>query len=77
MLPLQYLTAKIMNLIITLLLSVLIIAIAIVFLAIRIIIKKNGTFKSQHIHDNPYLRNKGINCVIEQDKEARLKEKAF
>lgn len=55
----------------------LIIAIAIVFLAIRIIIKKNGTFKSQHIHDNPYLRNKGINCVIEQDKEARLKEKAF
>lgn len=61
----------------TLICSVLIITIAIVLLSIRIIFKKGGTFKSQHIHDNKYLREKGIHCVIDQDKEARKTNHAF
>ena len=61
----------------TLLLSVLIIAIAILLLSVRVIFKKGGTFQSQHIQDNKHLRKKGIHCVIDQDKEARTANKAY
>lgn len=53
----------------TLLLSVLIIAIAVALLSIKVLLKKNGKFSSQHIHDNVHLRKKGIGCVLEQDRE--------
>ncbi len=53
----------------------LIIAISIVLLCIKLILKENGRFSSQHIHDNPGLRKMGIHCVMEQDREA--KEKAL
>ncbi len=62
---------------VTLLYSLLIIAIAILLLSIRVLVKKQGTFKSQHIHDNKYLREKGIHCVLDQDKEARAKNVAY
>ena len=55
----------------TLLLSMLIIAIAVALLCVKLIVRKNGKFSSQHIHDNPTLRKLGIHCVIEQDREAR------
>ena len=55
----------------TLALSLLIIAIAMALLCVKMIFRKNGTFSSQHIHDNPGLRKQGIHCVIDQDKEAR------
>ena len=61
----------------TLLLSVLIIAICVALLCVKIILRKNGQFSSQHIHDNPGLRKKGIHCVIDQDKEARKAGKAY
>lgn len=56
-----------------LLLGVLIIAIAVILMSVRVIIKHNGTFSSQHIKDNPALRRKGIGCVIDQDREERQK----
>ena len=59
------------------LLSVLIIAICVALLCVKIILRKNGQFSSQHIHDNPGLRKKGIHCVIDQDKEARQSGKAY
>lgn len=55
----------------TLALSLLIIAIAVALLCVKMIFRKNGTFSSQHVHDNPGLRKQGIHCVIDQDKEAR------
>ncbi|MFC2766781.1 MAG: hypothetical protein ACFN27_05455 [Prevotella sp.] len=58
----------------TLLLSMLIIAIAVALLCVKLIVRKNGKFSSQHIHDNPALRKLGIHCVIEQDREAREDE---
>ena len=61
----------------TLLFSMLIIAIVIALLSIKVIVKKNGRFSSQHIHDNEALRKKGIHCVLDQDREARSKGKAF
>lgn len=56
----------------TIILTVLIIAIAVVLLSVKVLLKKKGTFPSQHIHDNPALRKSGIHCVLEQDREARV-----
>ena len=55
----------------TLLITVLIIAIAVVLLSVKVILKKHGAFASQHIHDNAALRRQGIHCVIDQDREER------
>lgn len=61
----------------TLLLCMLIIAIAVALLCVRIILKKNGKFSSQHIHENTALRKNGIHCVMDQDREARANGKAY
>lgn len=58
----------------TLLLSVLIIAIAVVLLSVKVIFKKNGRFESQHIHDSKAMRDRGIHCVLDQDREARSRK---
>jgi len=55
----------------TLLISVLIIAIAMVFFLVRVLFVKQGTFKSQHIHDSEAMKERGIHCVIDQDREMR------
>ena len=61
----------------TLALTVLIIAICVALLSIKVILRKNGKFSSQHIHDNEALRKKGIHCVLDQDREAREADKAY
>lgn len=55
----------------TVLLSVLIIAIAVMLLSVKVLFKKNGRFESQHIHDSKAMRDRGIHCVIDQDRESR------
>ena len=60
-----------------LLLSVLIIAISVALLSVKVILKKNGKFSSQHVHDTPGLRKKRIHCVLDQDREARKAGKAY
>lgn len=57
--------------------TVLIIAICIALLSVKVIFKKNGCFSSQHIHDNEALRQQGIHCVLDQDREARESGKAY
>lgn len=42
-----------------------------VMLGIKLLLRRDGKFSSQHVHDNPALRKKKIHCVIEQDREAR------
>ena len=61
----------------TLLLTVLIIAIAVALLCVKVLLKKNGRFSSQHVHDNPGLRKHGIHCVMDQDREARQRNGAY
>ena len=61
----------------TLLFSVLIIAICIALLAVKTLLKENGTFSSQHIHDSEAMKERGINCVVDQDREAREKSIAY
>ncbi len=55
----------------TLLISTLIIAIAMLFFLVRVLFVKRGEFKSQHIHDSEAMRERGIHCVMDQDREMR------
>ena len=59
----------------TLLISALIIAIAMVFLLVRVLFVKQGAFKSQHIHDSEAMKERGIHCVMDQDREMRQKSR--
>ena len=56
-----------------LLISTLIIAIAMAFFLVRVLFVKNGTFNSQHIHDSDAMEERGIHCVMDQDREMRRK----
>ena len=57
----------------TFVICVLIIAISMALLGIKLLLKKDGKFSSQHVDDNPGLRKRNIRCVMEQDREARRK----
>ncbi len=63
--------AKVSKMLKTLLLSVLIIAIAVVLLCAGILVRKGGRFPSMHIHDSKAMKERGIGCVMDQDREAR------
>ena len=51
--------------------STLIIAISMAFLCIKLVFRKQGRFSSQHIHDSKAMRERGIHCVMDQDREQR------
>jgi hypothetical protein len=38
---------------------------------VRIILKKDGKFSSQHISENKRMREDGIHCATSQDRAAR------
>ena len=58
----------------TLLISALIIAIAMIFFLVRVLFTKQGEFKSQHIHDSEAMKERGIHCMMDQDREMRNKK---
>lgn len=68
---------KLIKMIETLLITVLIIAICITLLCVKVILKKNGKFSSQHIHDSKAMKDRGIHCVMDQDREARKRGGAY
>jgi hypothetical protein len=43
------------------------------FLLVKVLSKRDGTFSSQHIHDSQAMRERGIHCVMTQDREMRRK----
>ena len=65
------------TLLLTLVLTLAIIAVAMVLFCVKLLFKKNGRFSSQHVHDNPALRKMGIHCVMDQDREARERNGAY
>ena len=44
---------------------------AMLLLSVRVIVKKNGRFRSMHISDSKAMRERGIGCVQSQDRKAR------
>ena len=55
----------------TLVVSIVIIAAGMLLLLVKVLSRKNGTFSSQHIHDSQAMRDRGIHCVMDQDREMR------
>ena len=55
--------------------TVLIIAIAAILLSVKVILRKNGSFTSQHIHDSQAMRDRGIHCVQSMDAFERREKK--
>ena len=49
---------------------------AFVLLSVRVILKKNGRFRSMHITDSKAMRERGIGCVQSQDRQARREKPA-
>ena len=41
------------------------------FFCVKLIFRKNGAFSSQHIHDSKAMKQRGIHCVMDQDRELR------
>lgn len=59
------------------LISLAVVAVAFALLSIKVLLKRNGKFSSQHVHGNPGLRKQGIHCVMDQDREARERNGAY
>jgi len=55
----------------TLLVTILIVAAAMALLCVKVILRRNGHFQSQHIHDSKAMKERGIHCVMDQDREMR------
>ena len=54
-----------------LVLVIVALVLAMVLLCVRIILKKDGKFSSQHISENKRMREDGIHCATSQDRAAR------
>jgi len=67
--------AKVIKMFEKIVIAALIIAIGVAFLCVKVIFRKNGTFTSQHIHDSEAMRERGIHCVLDQDREMRTKSR--
>ena len=42
---------------------------------VKVLSRKDGSFSSQHIHDSKAMKERGIHCVIDQDREMRRKSR--
>ena len=58
----------------TILVSGLLLVAAMALLLVKVLSRKDGTFSSQHIHDSQAMRERGIHCVMDQDREMREKK---
>lgn len=67
--------AKLNKMVEKIVICTLIIAIAVIFLCVKVIFKRGGSFSSQHIHDSEAMRERGIHCVLDQDREMRTKSR--
>lgn len=55
----------------TLILSFAILLICFVFLAVKVLFVKKGTFPKTHVSQSKAMRDRGIHCVQAQDYEER------
>ncbi len=58
----------------TLLVSILLLAIAMACLCVKLIFRPGSHFSSMHIHDSKAMQERGIHCVMDQDREEREKK---
>lgn len=65
--------AKLIEMVETIVITMLIVAISVALLAIKMILQKNGKFPNSHVSGNKAMRERGIGCVQSQDRSARMK----
>ncbi len=58
-----------------LLITLLIVAICVALLGLRVFFVKGGHFPSPHVGESKAMRDRGIRCVQEQDREARSRHR--
>ena len=62
--------------------SAIIVGVAVLFLSVRVLLKKNGRFVRTHVSQSKAMRDRGVTCVQSQDFAMRhgspyaVKEKA-
>ncbi len=59
----------------TLLITLFILAIALVLLCVKLLLVKGGRFPNTHIGGSKAMKKHGVHCVKVQDREARMKKK--
>ena len=59
----------------TLLISGVLLAVGMALLLVKVLGRKDGKFSSQHIHDSQAMRERGIHCVMDQDRERRSQKR--
>ena len=47
------------------------VGVAVLLLSVGVILRKDHTFRSQHIHENERMKENKIHCATAQDREAR------
>lgn len=55
----------------TIIISVIVLAIAIMLMGVRIFFTKKGTFVNTHVSGNKAMIDRGISCASSQEREAR------
>lgn len=53
--------------------AIIAIVIALLLLCVGVILRKDHSFRSEHISHNKRMRQDGIHCATSQDREARIK----
>ena len=53
------------------LMAVVALLLAMVLLCVGVILRKDHSFRSQHIGENERMKRDGIHCATSQDREAR------
>ena len=53
---------------------ILIVGAAVVLLSVGVILRKDHSFRSQHIHQNERMKKDGIHCAISEDALERKKK---
>lgn len=59
----------------TMLITVAIMAIALLLLGVKVFFVKGGRFPNSHVSGNKAMRERGIGCVQSQDREAQRRPK--
>ncbi len=57
----------------TILITLLIVAICVLLLGVKVFFVRGGRFPNTHVSGNKALRDKGIGCVQSQDRAAQRK----
>ncbi len=55
----------------TILIALLIVAISMALLSVKVLLKKGGRFPNTHVGGSKAMRERGIGCIQSQDREAR------